>query len=235
MAQAPSQDDIDQFVTAARDGDTPAVTGWLDRFGKEYIDAENADGQRALSQAAYYQHTDAALALIDRGADVCWRGNGPGIYSPLICAASQGAPVVARALLELGADVNEALPGCGLTSLHYAVMNGHADIARMLLAYGADINAKSGTGWDVRMPLHEIYAERGKPGSEAVRQWKESDRDAWFQAQGAYDPGAWKSIRARLAQREFEREAQFLTEGLAKPMRLSPKITFKANGAASCP
>ena len=235
MARAPTQTDIDNFVKAAYDGDIPVLAGWLNQFGTEHIDACSSEGHPALSEAAYNQEPEAALMLMDCGADVRWLGTGSGTYSPLICAASRGLPTVVRALLELGADVNEALPGCGYTPLHYAVMNGYPEVALMLLAYGADINAKTSDGWHVRLPLPATHAELGKEASNAVKHWKESDRDAWHDAQGVYDPGAFGGIRQAMASRAFGEQARQLTEGTTQELRSSLKITFKPNGATQCP
>ena len=230
MADAPDQTQIDAFVKAAHNGDIPALTAWLDRFGTKYIDALDSDGTPALSEASYYKQAEAALMLIDRGADVAWLGNGRGTYSPLICAASNGVSSVVRALIELGADVNEALPG-GYTPLHYAVMNGYPDVALMLLAYGANIHAKTSDGWNVLMPLHEFYAERGEESSAAVRAWKESDAEAWHRAQGPYDPGKWDGIRQARAERGFAREVrqltQSLTDGLDAGIKVGKALTLK--------
>ncbi|GAB1312856.1 hypothetical protein MFIFM68171_03066 [Madurella fahalii] len=53
-------------------------------------------------------------------------------------------------------------PGdCGLTALHYAVDNGHADLVVKLCKAGADANARAGTGGDLNRkrlrPLDYCY------------------------------------------------------------------------------
>jgi ankyrin repeat protein len=228
MLDTPSQEDIDKYVDAARTGDVAFLTEWLDRFGVKYIDACNADGQPALSTAAYYQQAEAAMTLLDRGADISFEGE-KGTYSPLICAASRALPTVVRALLEMGADVNESLKPTHHTPLHYAVMKGSPEVALMLLAYGADITAQTDTGWHVREPGWLV--EENNPALAAMRQWKESDRDAWHEKHGPYDPGAREGIRHAVTRHAFEKEAVLLTEGLRHDMQTSRrfKLALKTN------
>ena len=57
---------------------------------------------------------------------------------------------IVRILLDAGADVS-IKSDCGLTALHYAVMNGDGSSVIMLMAAGADPNAADGDGLT---PLH---------------------------------------------------------------------------------
>ena len=71
-------------------------------------------------------------------------------FPPLHWAAMNGHTEIARALLELGADVNA--DNFGAKPLHWAAMNGHTEIARALIELGgADVNADNFGS----TPLHE--------------------------------------------------------------------------------
>jgi len=100
--------------------------------------------------------------------------NAPGMdgYTPLIAAARDGRLVVARFLLDHGAEVNGAarrrpnlpnLPNVlpvsleGQTPLHAAAERGHLAMAELLIERGADVNAKKGDG---SSPLH-VAVSRG--------------------------------------------------------------------------
>jgi ankyrin repeat protein len=58
----------------------------------------------------------------------------------LVDAARHGDAATARALLERGSSVNDAL-GDGMTPLHWAAYNDDAELAKLLLARGARIDA----------------------------------------------------------------------------------------------
>jgi ankyrin repeat protein len=227
MAPRPSQNDIDAYVTAASRGDVAKLTDWLDRFGAGYVDACNSDGHPALSEAAQNKQTDAALTLLDRGADISFEGL-KGTYAPIICAASRGLAPVVRALLEMGADANVRLSITGHRPLHYAVMNGFTEVALMLLAYGADITAKVDSGWQVREPGWLVPED--SPTLKAMREWKESDREAWHRTHGDYDPGTSRVLRQKIARRQFNEVATQLTGGAKEKITVLPKIVLLHKG-----
>jgi ankyrin repeat protein len=71
--------------------------------------------------------------------------------TPLMFAVREGRLDAVRALLDLGANVNEAASnGCSVLVL--AIINAHYDVAAFLLEHGADPNA-AGQGWT---PLHQV-------------------------------------------------------------------------------
>jgi hypothetical protein len=72
-------------------------------------------------------------------------------------AAEANRPEVVAWLLDHHADVN-ATDIFGMSALHQAVINGHADIAKLLLDRGADVNAVDRTGLT---PLHQA-AQMGR-------------------------------------------------------------------------
>ena len=77
--------------------------------------------------------------------------------SPIADAAKQDDFEAVRALLADGADVN-APHGDGMTGLHWAALNGNAEIARLLIDAGAALAAATRLG--AHTPLH-VAAKEG--------------------------------------------------------------------------
>jgi len=75
-------------------------------------------------------------------------------FTPLLFAARSGHIDTVEALLDAGADVDEAKPE-GTTSLIIAIINNHWELASALLDYGADPN--KGPGYTA---LHQIAWSR---------------------------------------------------------------------------
>lgn len=65
--------------------------------------------------------------------------------SPVADAAARGDRDAVKALLKQAADVNAA-QGDGMTALHWAAMNGDADLAQMLIVAGANVKATTRLG-----------------------------------------------------------------------------------------
>lgn len=65
--------------------------------------------------------------------------------SPVADAASRGDREAVKALLKSAADVNAA-QGDGMTALHWASMNGDAELAQMLIIAGANVKATTRLG-----------------------------------------------------------------------------------------
>ncbi|HEX6362566.1 MAG TPA: ankyrin repeat domain-containing protein, partial [Albitalea sp.] len=138
-------------------------------------------GETAIMWAAAENHAAVVQALAALGADVNAKSTfvdapvlefpksgGPnmpfarGGWTPLMYAAREGSLEAARALVDLGADLNAvALPQTdvkltdellkdadrvGTTALVYAIINAHFDTAAMLLEKGADPNIADHTG-----------------------------------------------------------------------------------------
>ena len=62
---------------------------------------------------------------------------GPNASGPVADAAMRGELEAVRALLEQGADANEA-QGDGMTALHWAARHGDAEMAQLLITAGAN-------------------------------------------------------------------------------------------------
>ena len=69
-----------------------------------------------------------------------------GGLTALLLASRQGARDTALALLEGGADINQASPADHTSALLIATINGHFDLAMDLLARGADVSKSSDNG-----------------------------------------------------------------------------------------
>jgi uncharacterized protein len=85
-----------------------------------------------------------------------------GGLAALHLAARQGHVASARALLDAGADVNQASPADGMTALLIACINGHFDLAYDLLARGADPAAAATNGVT---PLYAVVNVQWAPRS----------------------------------------------------------------------
>ena len=113
-----------------------------------------AKGQTALMWAAAENNAAVMKLLVEAGADVRERSRG-GVLSPLLFAVRAGHVDAARALLDAGAPVDDALPD-GTSALVLAVINAHYEMAGALLERGADANG-SAQGWTA---LHQIAWSR---------------------------------------------------------------------------
>jgi quinoprotein dehydrogenase-associated probable ABC transporter substrate-binding protein len=129
MTAAYCDDAADVRVLAAHGGDPNAVS---------------AQNFTPLGIATQYGKDQAALALIEAGADL-GRPIGDGGYTPLMLATSGHANAVVKALLGKGADVNAHNSG-GVTALMIAAASGHDDLVEMLVRAGANVNARTERG-----------------------------------------------------------------------------------------
>ncbi len=91
-------------------------------------------------------------------------GAAPRGDSPVADAAMRDDVAAVRALLADGADVNTPR-GDGMTGLHWAALNGNAEIARLLIGAGADLEATTRIG--AHTPLH-VAGREGSGGIVAV-------------------------------------------------------------------
>jgi ankyrin repeat protein len=171
------------LLTAARTGNADTIRRLLTRGANVNV-TEPWFGETALMWAASQNHASAVRLLVESGAQINAkstvmaapvlefpRSGGPnsplprGGWTPLMFAAREGAIDAARALAELGADLNAtALPetdvpmkpeevaaskdGVGTSALVFAIINSHFDLAALLLEKGANPNVTdvAGTG-----------------------------------------------------------------------------------------
>jgi ankyrin repeat protein len=100
-------------------------------------------GERLLGEAGM-GNTGRVRTLIGNGANANFPDEETG-DRPLHRAAMEGHVETARALLELGADVNAA-DNLGARPLHWAADRGHMDTIRLLIEHGAQVNAENCEG-----------------------------------------------------------------------------------------
>ena len=111
----------------------------------DLIDAQDVDGQTALSWAAARDDVENVLTLLEHGANPNFR-MGDGV-TPLHQAASAHASARSMlALLDHGADVTQ-LSLRGYTAMHLVAGEGNgADYVQPLMEAGIDINVRSKVG-----------------------------------------------------------------------------------------
>ena len=164
------------LMTAARTGRVDVIQALL-AAGADPNASEAARGQTALMWAAAENNADAIRTLVASGAHVAARTGDPaageagGVFSAevgltrdarsgpsftaLLFAVQLGQIDAVRALLEVGADVNDAFPD-GTSALVVAAMNGQHDVGIYLIDRGADVHAAE-QGWNA---LHQIIRLR---------------------------------------------------------------------------
>jgi ankyrin repeat protein len=189
------------LMTAARTGNVDAVSR-LVSAGADVNAREPWFGETALMWAASEDHAGVVRALAKAGADVNARStvldapvlefprsggpNSPlprGGWTSLMFAARQGSLESARALVELGANLNAvALPetdvplkgeelalvdkGIGTSALVFAIINAHFDLAAMLIDKGADPNVADIAGEAAlyaAVDMNSIQWTQGRP------------------------------------------------------------------------
>jgi ankyrin repeat protein len=161
------------LLTASRAGSVDAVKTLIAHHAN--VNArEGWLGETALMWGAAENHADVVRELVRAGAEIDARSDaqdapvlefprsgGPnapfprGGWTALMYAARDGAIDAARALADLGANLNlaaapetdvsvkdlkAAREGVGTTALVFAIINAHYDLAAMLLENGADPN-----------------------------------------------------------------------------------------------
>lgn len=124
-----------EFLRAATRGDLETARGFLAEGGD--VNALWPDGPSAVYLAVYNKHGEMVRLLLDAGADPN-RSDGrcPDEFVPLSEAIRRRQPVIARLLIEYGADVNSR-DRFGWSVLGSAVSAGERDLVRLLIAHGA--------------------------------------------------------------------------------------------------
>jgi ankyrin repeat protein len=157
------------LMTAARTGKVDALKVLIAHGAQ--LNTRDARGQSPLMWAAARNNADAVRMLIEAGADLTVRTNNkptgraaqmtvflspqPTGFTALLFAVRAGALEATKALLDAGADVNDALSD-GQSALVVATANAHWEVANLLLDRGADPN-HAGAGWNA---LHQTVHSR---------------------------------------------------------------------------
>ena len=149
---------VPMLAVAAREGHTDVVQVLLDAGA----DIEATDGhpdllstgRTALHYACEKEELAIVKMLIKAGADVCFTDDiGTTCFMQ---AAGSGQTETVRYLLGVPkVDVNHAVCNTRATALHFAAMEGRAEVVQVLIDAGADIEAKDDSE---RSPLFEAIA-----------------------------------------------------------------------------
>src|SRR3954467_2437773 len=179
------------LMTAARTGNPEVVKLLLDR-GANPNAKESTNGETALMWAAAQNHPEAVRVLASHGAElnsrslplqyktdrfglegvltILPRGN----WTPLMYAAREGSVDAAKALAEVGADLNLTDPE-SYTAMVIAIINGHYDTAAMLVEKGANPELGDSSGMaalyaavDMNTPA-EIYGNPPLKSNSRIR------------------------------------------------------------------
>ncbi|MEJ7779144.1 MAG: ankyrin repeat domain-containing protein [Daejeonella sp.] len=111
----------------------------------ELIHSFSEDGFTPLGLASYFGHEDVVRFLLLNGAEPnVPSSNGFRVY-PIHSAVASDFTMIAKMLLEAGADVN-VVQMSGATPLHSAAHNGNIDLLIVLLEAGAEVAAKTEDG-----------------------------------------------------------------------------------------
>jgi ankyrin repeat protein len=132
------------FLEACGVGDTGEVARQL-RRDATLATAWSDFGWSALHLAAFSGVREAALLLIEQGADVNARARTSFRNTPLQVALLPGQLETASLLLERGADPL-ARQSHGFSSLMEAALLGRRDLVDLLLQHGAEMNSRADDG-----------------------------------------------------------------------------------------
>jgi len=150
--------DIHQAVRAR---DMHTLTELLNRGDSDAVNETERGGVTALHIAAATDQDEAAVALLQRGANV--NAKTLSGFCPLHWCASRDAVTTAATLIEKGADIN-AIARNGITPLHWAANKAATNVLHLLIQCGADLEARTDTQ---QTPLHMAIREN-KHGHAAV-------------------------------------------------------------------
>ena len=136
-------------------GHTMIAAALLERVAPSAIDTERANGESALSVAAFRNHAGVAQLLLKARASV--NKQSPKGGSALMLAASQGHTPMVELLLSAAADAG-LRAASGATALQIAQAQGHLEVAALLrgLEVGMELLIEDG-----RRKL-QVVLERGE-------------------------------------------------------------------------
>ncbi|MCE9507220.1 MAG: ankyrin repeat domain-containing protein [Alphaproteobacteria bacterium] len=139
---------MDKFCLAAGNGDTAAVTEFLDKHVSS-INQWARLGYTAMTKAVYEGQKEIVKLLLQKGARIgeCDKND----WTPLMYAVLGRQEGVMKLLLESGASIDrENDIRLGWTPLMMAAHMQQPDIVALLLERGADIDATNHDGWTAR-------------------------------------------------------------------------------------
>jgi ankyrin repeat protein len=153
------------MMEAARRGDTAELRRLL-AAGAD-ISARDGANRTALHHATEADHVEAALALIEGGADVNASDGRSIDHTPFLMAGARGQVAILRAMLANGADL-ASTNGYGGTALIPACERGHVEAVRLLIEAGIDLDHVNRLGWTALLEA-VILSDGGPAHQEIVR------------------------------------------------------------------
>jgi ankyrin repeat protein len=150
---------IEQWLAAAREGDTEKLSEMLD--GGFDINATAPDSPTALTAASSTGNTETVAFLLEHGAKL----DEPSMWwdtFPILEAAAFGHIDTVTFLLSHGSTL-ETTHNFGMNSLHEAAFWNQPEMAAFLIERGADLEAKN--RWDAT-PLHIAILRGQDPNSD---------------------------------------------------------------------
>jgi ankyrin repeat protein len=126
---------------------------------RAYVDS----GYTPLHEAAISGNLKVAKLLIDRGADLNFRGSVGTALQRTIYNKKASATEMAKLLLASGAKLQQF--SFGNTELHVAALRNYAEIVPILVKYGADVNAANQYG---HTPLYYAARHGYRKAAEAL-------------------------------------------------------------------
>jgi len=139
----------DPLHDAVCKGDLKEINHRIDEGSDINSQDSSRYGATPLHVTVMCSQESAAELLIERGAEIDDQG-GRIVGTPLYGAAYSGNIIIAKLLIDKGANVN-AKSADKSTPLHAATNGRHVSIAKLLIDNGADVNAKKRYG---RTPLY---------------------------------------------------------------------------------
>lgn len=128
--------------TAAKSGHISNVR-CLKEYGKSDLEVGEYGGSQ-LMQCAYDGHLNAAVILLDHGADIDLRDSGQ--RTSLFWAIDQGHTEVAKLLIERKCEAEAKIVTVDLTLLMHAVSKNNKEVVKALVLRGIDLEVRNRHG-----------------------------------------------------------------------------------------
>ena len=178
-------------------------------------EARNGRDQTALYVASSCRCADIVRQLIRHGADLNVECKDTDMYGNdvrwtlLHVAIREGTPLIARTLLEHGANPN-GQDNLGKTALHLTHRRRSTDV-ELLLEYGANVEVRDKDGWT---PLHtaahhhnlQVVVALLSHGADPDAQTNEGETT--FQLAKGHRPWASKEVQAQIIRLLYERTGE---------------------------
>lgn len=137
---------LESAITMAEAWDNPKAAKKLSDYLANTIRGEDARQKKLINQLTEAIQKDSMYQVQDLlKQDFSLNQTNRNGKTPLLLAAAEGNPIIAKLLIKNGANVT-AKDNTGNTALHHAVSFGHKDSARILVENGANVNSKNNNG-----------------------------------------------------------------------------------------